>query len=175
MALRRPLEVHFYHFWAPAAQMAFRKVLEVHRGSGSSLYRTCVAEDTFYRPCATQECAWDGFLASPDQFRTHLCSQYHFRVYPETGLGIGCHVSESVVFYDVFGKEILDTPVDCEFVRTGARQNGPEKLGSQGTHKLLLTWPEARLEENPVKHVPFQIAPDFRTRFWHPFRTCTRS
>ncbi len=66
----------FYHFWAPAAQMAFRKVLEVHPGSGSSLYRTCVAEDTFYGPCATQECAWDG--ASGFEFVSHLCDRSHF-------------------------------------------------------------------------------------------------
>ena len=34
--------------------------------------------------------------------------------------------------------------------------------GAKGTRKLLPTWPEARLEENLVKHVPFQIASDFR-------------
>ena len=33
--------------------------------------------------------------------------------------------------------------------------------GAKGTHKLLLTWPEAGLEEDLVKHVPFQIALDF--------------
>ena len=80
MALRGPLKAHFYHFWAPAAQMAFRKVIGA-RGrvciapvwpktlsiapvqlksahgmgpQGSSLYRTCATEVTFYRPCAAQ-------------------------------------------------------------------------------------------------------------------------
>ena len=68
MALRRPLEAHFYHFWAPAAQMAFSKVLEVHRGSGSSLHRTCVADVTFYRPCPPEECARGALLPPRKSF-----------------------------------------------------------------------------------------------------------
>ena len=28
--------------------------------SGPSLYRTCVTEDTFYRPCALEGCDWNG-------------------------------------------------------------------------------------------------------------------
>ena len=55
-------------------------------------------------------------------------------------------------------------PVDCEFVCTGAWLNGLEKSGAQGTHKLSPTWPEARLEKILMKHVPFQIAPDFRPK-----------
>ena len=51
--------------------------------------------------------------------------------------------------------------VDRDFVCTGARQNSAEKSGAWGTHKLLLTWPEARLDKILIKHVPFQIAPDF--------------
>ena len=47
---------------------------------------------------------------------------------------------------------------------TGARQNGPKKSGAKGTHKLLFARPEARLEENLVKHVHFQIALDSRPK-----------
>ena len=73
IALRRLLEARFEHFWAllpkwlsgglwrfiltisgPCRPNGFQEALEVHRGSGSSLYRTCVAEVTFYRPSATE-------------------------------------------------------------------------------------------------------------------------
>ena len=73
-------------------------------------------------------------------------------------------VTESNVIPYVFGNGGVDTCVDCDFVHTGARQTGLEKLGAQGTHKLLMTWPKARLEKILIKHVPFQIAFDFRTK-----------
>ena len=104
-------------------------------------------------------------LFHPEQFRTHLCSQYHFSMYPGIGLAIGCPpVTESTVIHDVFGNGGLGTCVDCDFMCTGARQNGPEKSSAQGTHKLSPTWPEARLEKILMKHVPFPIAPDFRPK-----------
>ena len=52
------------------------------KGSGSSLHRTCVADVTFYRTCPPEQFPRGVPLAPPDQFRTHLCSRYHFRVYP---------------------------------------------------------------------------------------------
>ena len=58
----------------------------------------------------------------------------------------------------------MKPPVDCDFVCTGAWQNGPEKSVAQGTHKFSPNWPEARLEKNLMKRVPFQIAPDFRSK-----------
>ena len=54
--------------------------------------------------------------------------------------------------------------VDCGFVCTSARQTGPKKSSAQGMHKLSPTWPEARLENILINHVPFQIAPDFRLK-----------
>ena len=37
-------------------------------GSGSSLYRTLVAEVTFHRPCAPEECAWGALWLSQTSF-----------------------------------------------------------------------------------------------------------
>ena len=37
-------------------------------GSGSSLYRTLVAEVTFHRPCAPEECAWGALWPSQNSF-----------------------------------------------------------------------------------------------------------
>ena len=54
--------------------------------------------------------------------------------------------------------------VDCDFVCKGAQQNGPKKSSAQGTHKLSPVRSEARLEKILMKHVPFQIAPDFRSK-----------
>ena len=65
---------------------------------------------------------------------------------------------------DVFRQNVREPRVDCDFVCTGARQFRPKKSGAKGTHKLLPTWPEARLEKILIKHVPFQIAPDFRSK-----------
>ena len=68
------------------------------------------------------------------------------------------------MIHDHLEESCVENPLDCNFVCTGAWQNGPEKSGPQGTHKLLPNWPEARLEKNLMKHVPFQIAPDFRPK-----------
>ena len=76
----------------------------------------------------------------------------------------GLPTYRSVVDYYIFGQKYLESPVDCDFVCTGARQNGPEKLGAKGTHKLFAIRPEARLEKILMKHVPFPIAPDFRPK-----------
>ena len=65
---------------------------------------------------------------------------------------------------DVFRQNFQEPPLDCDFVCTGAPQFRPKKSGAKGTHKLLPTWPEARLEKILIKHVPFQIAPDFRSK-----------
>ena len=64
----------------------------------------------------------------------------------------------------MFDKYFQGPFVDCDFVCTGAWQNGPEKSSAQGTHKLSPTEPEARLEKILMKHVPFRIAPDFRPK-----------
>ena len=77
------------------------------------------------------------------------------RVPPEQEITMNC---------DVFCENFLESPVDCDFVCTGARQNRPKKSSAQGTHKLSPAWPEARLEKNLMKHVPFQFAPDFRSK-----------
>ena len=53
--------------------------------SGANSYNTSVTEVTFCPPCAVEECPG----APLEQFRTHLCSQYHFSVYPGTGLATG--------------------------------------------------------------------------------------
>ena len=37
-------------------------------GSGSILYRTLVAEVTFHRPCAPEECAWGALWLSQNSF-----------------------------------------------------------------------------------------------------------
>ena len=58
MVLGKLLEVHFEHFWALLPKWH----------PGSSLYRTCVAEVTFYRPCAPEECAWGAPVALPNSF-----------------------------------------------------------------------------------------------------------
>ena len=81
-------------------------------GSGSSLYRTLVAEVTFHRPCAPEECAW-GAVCSPEQFRTHLCSRYHFRVYPGAGLANACPSEQEITMNcDVFRKNVIEARVD---------------------------------------------------------------
>ena len=102
---------------------------------------------------------------SPEQLRTHLCSQYRFSVYPGIGIAIGPPLEQEITMNcDVFRQNFQESPLDCDFVRTGARQFKPKKSGAKGTHKLLPTWPEARLEKILIKHVPFQIAPDFRPK-----------
>ena len=58
MVLGKLLEVHFEHFWALLPKWH----------PGSSLYRTCVAEVTFYRPCAPEECAWGALWPSQNSF-----------------------------------------------------------------------------------------------------------
>ena len=65
---------------------------------------------------------------------------------------------------EVFRQNFQEVSVDCDFVCTGARQNGPEKSSAQGTHELFAIRPEARLEKILMNHVPFQIAPDFRPK-----------
>ena len=77
-------------------------------------------------------------------------------------------VTESNVIHYVFGDGGLGTCVDCDFVHTGASQTGPKKSSAQGTHKLSPVRSEARLEKILMKHVPFQIAPDFQPK------TCTK-
>ena len=101
---------------------------------GSSLYGTCATEVTFYRPSATE------------------------------GLDIQRRRAKGLdddIFMRTPCKKRMGPPVDCDFVCTGARQNGPEKSSAQGTHKLSPTWSEARLEKILMNHAPFQIAPDF--------------
>ena len=65
---------------------------------------------------------------------------------------------------DIFSENVIEPRVDCDFVCTGARQFRLEKLSAQGTHKLFAIRHEARLEKILIKHVPFQIAPDFRSK-----------
>ena len=69
----------------------------------------------------------------------------------------------------VFRQNFQEPSVDCDFMCTSARQTGPKKSSTQGMHKLFAIRPEARFEEILVKHVPFQIAPDFRPK------TCPKS
>ena len=76
-------------------------------------------------------------------------------MHPEQEITMNC---------DVFRQNVIEPRVDCDFVCTGARQNGPKKSGVKGTHKLFAIRPEARLEKILIKHVPFQIAPDFRPK-----------
>ena len=85
---------------------------------------------------------------------------------PAKLLAGGLHLSaaECSVIHGVLHNHFLGAPVDCDFVHTDASQNGPKKSSAKGTHKLLPTWPEARLEKILMKHVPFQIAPDFRSK-----------
>ena len=92
-----------------------------------------------------------------------VCSRYHFRVYPGAGLANACPPEQEITMNcDVFRQNFQEPPLDCDFVCTGARQFKPKKSGAKGTHKLLPTWPEARLAKILIKRVPFQIAPDFR-------------
>ena len=58
------------HFWALLPKWLSRRFWRIIRDQGraSSLYRTCAAEDTFYRPCATQEWAWNRFWSFQTSF-----------------------------------------------------------------------------------------------------------
>ena len=87
IAPRPPLEAHFDHFWAllpkslpgglwrlilsisePCFQNCSQNALLPKWHPGSNLYRTCVAEVTFYRPCAPEECAWGALWPSQNSF-----------------------------------------------------------------------------------------------------------
>ena len=56
---------HLGHVLGRGAEMA---KLSPNGGSGSSLYRTLVAEVTFHRPCAPEECACGALWLSQNSF-----------------------------------------------------------------------------------------------------------
>ena len=60
-------------------------------------------------------------------------SEAHFDNFWASAEALHPRATESGVFYGVFENKFLESPVDCDFVCTGARQTGPEKSSAQGT------------------------------------------
>ena len=61
-------------------------------------------------------------------------SEFHFDHFGALVEALHPRATESGVFYGVFVNQFLESPLDCDFVCTGAQQTGPKKSGVQGTH-----------------------------------------